>query len=55
MALDLVYKVFEAFVLWRKSNDDWFLNRAAKRKEEADAEAAAEAAREAAERVPDER
>jgi len=40
MVLDLIYKVFEAFVLWRKQNDDWFNARAAAKKAEADAEAA---------------
>lgn len=34
MALDLVYKVFEAFVVWRKANDDWFNNRRKAKEEE---------------------
>jgi hypothetical protein len=39
MALDLVYKVFEAFVVWRKANDDWFNQRRKSKEEEMKQEA----------------
>jgi len=39
MALDLVYKVFEAFVVWRKANDEWFNQRRKSKEEEMKREA----------------
>jgi len=39
MALDLVYKVFEAFVVWRKANDDWFKDRRKTKEEDMKREA----------------
>lgn len=48
LILDCVYKLFEAFVLWRKANDDYFLARKAKREaEELAADEAERVAREA--------
>jgi len=51
MALDLVYKVFEAFVVWRKANDDWF-NARRKAKEEEMKEAADELLKKASDERP---
>lgn len=39
MALDLVYKIFEAFVVWRKANDEWFKDRRKTKEEDMKREA----------------